>query len=98
MRLFKILKKPIQTEKASNLEMKNNTYVFIVAPDATKIDIKKAVLDIYGVMVASVNILHTREKFKYSKKKSMQLRKRSQKKAYVTLKDDKAKIDFTIVK
>jgi|GEM_PF-592072 ribosomal protein L23 len=47
MRLFKILEKPVQTEKASNAEMKNNTYVFIVSHDATKIDIKKAVLEIY---------------------------------------------------
>ena len=98
MRLFKILEKHVQTEKASNAEMKNNTYVFIVSNDATKIDIKKAVLEIYWVAVDSVNILNTREKFKHGKKKTMQLRKRSQKKAYVTLKDEKAKIDFSVIK
>lgn len=98
MRLFRILKKPITTEKTSNLSLIKNTYVFEVAPDATKIDIKKAVIEIYGVEVGSVNVLHTREKFKYGKKKWMQLRKRSTKKAYVTLKDAKAKIDFTIIK
>ena len=59
------LKKPIVTEKTSNLEISQNTYVFTVAPDATKIDIKKAVLDLYRVEVESVNVLHTREKFKY---------------------------------
>jgi large subunit ribosomal protein L23 len=47
MRLFKILKKPITTEKTSNLEVVNNTYVFEVAQDATKIDIKKATSEIY---------------------------------------------------
>jgi len=67
--------------------MKSNTYVFIVSDDATKIDIKKAVLEIYGVEVAAVNVLNTREKFKHGKKKTMQIRKRSGKKAYVTLKD-----------
>lgn len=97
MRLFRILKKPITTEKTSNLSLIKNTYVFEVANNATKIDIKKSVKEIYWVDVDSVNVLHTREKFKYGKK-WMQIRKRSAKKAYVTLKDDKAKIDYTITK
>lgn len=97
MRLYRILKKPIVTEKTSNLEMANNTYVFEVSSDATKIDIKKAVLELYGVSVASVNIVNTRMKFKYGRK-GMQIRKRSTKKAYITLADANAKIDATIVK
>ena len=91
------MKKPIATEKASILEMNNNTYVFEVSNDATKIDIKKAVLDLYGVSVSSVNILNTRQKFKHGKK-GMQIRKRSTKKAYVTLVDPSSKIDVTIIK
>ncbi len=98
MRIFRILKKPITTEKTSVLEMTTNTYVFEVDSSATKIDIKKSVTELYKVEVASVNVLHTREKFKYGKKKWMQLRKRSTKKAYVTLKDTKAKIDFSVIK
>ncbi len=98
MRLYRILRKPIVTEKSSNNEMMNNTYVFEVSDDATKIDIKKAVLELYGVEVDSVNVLTTREKFKYGKKRWMQLRKRSQKKAYITLKNEKEKIDFSIIK
>ena len=98
MRLFRILKKPITTEKTSNLSLVKNTYVFEVASDATKIDIKKAISEIYWVEVDSVNVFHTREKFKYGRKKWMQLRKRSSKKAYVTLKDKNAKIDFSVLK
>lgn len=98
MKIFRILKKPITTEKTSVLEMTTNTYVFEVDSSATKIDIKKSVTELYKVEVASVNVLHTREKFKYGKKKWMQLRKRSTKKAYVTLKDTKAKIDFSVIK
>ncbi len=98
MRLFRILKKPVVTEKTSSLEMKNNTYVFIVASDATKIDVKKAVLDLYWVEVSSVNMLNTREKFKYWKKRGLQLKRRVEKKAYVTLKNEKDKIDFSIIK
>ena len=97
MRLYRILKKPIITEKASNLEMLNNTFVFEVSRDATKIDVKKAVLDLYGVSVSRVNIVNTRMKFKQGKKGS-QIRKRSTKKAYVTLMDAKATLDVTIVK
>ncbi len=97
MRLYRILKKPIVTEKTSTLEMANNTYVFEVSSDATKIDIKKAVLELYGVSVSSVNILNTRMKFKFGKK-GMQIRKRSTKKAYVTLANASDKIDVTIVK
>lgn len=97
MRLYRILKKPIVTEKTSTLESSNNTYVFEVSSDATKIDIKKAVLELYGVSVSSVNLLNTREKFKFGKK-GMQLRKRSTKKAYITLANASDKIDVTIVK
>lgn len=97
MRLYRILKKPITTEKSSNLEVVNNTYVFEVSSDATKIDVKKAILELYWVSVSSVNILNTRMKFKFGKK-WMQIRKRSTKKAYVTLADAKATIDVTLVK
>lgn len=98
MRLYRIIKKPIITEKTSSLELKRPVYGFEVDATATKIDIKKAILDIYGVEVADVNILNTREKFKFGKKRGMQLRKASFKKAYVTLKNAKDKIDFTITK
>lgn len=98
MRLYRIIKKPIITEKTSALELKKAVYGFEVDKSATKIDIKKAILDLYGVAVADVNVLNTREKFKFGKKRGMQLRRASVKKAYVTLKNEKDKIDFTITK
>ncbi|MCH2188540.1 50S ribosomal protein L23 [Candidatus Gracilibacteria bacterium] len=98
MRLYKILKKPIITEKTSQNEVNSNTYVFEVSDDATKIDVKKAIVELYGVEVQSVNMVNTREKFKYGKNRTMQLRKRSSKKAYITLKNEKDKIDFTLIK
>jgi len=48
--------------------------------------------------VANVNILNTREKFKYGKKRGMQVKRRSTKKAYVTLKNKKDVLDVTMVK
>lgn len=97
MRLFDIIKKPVVTEKTSAAELKNWTYVLEVTTDATKIDIKKAILEIYWSQVSSVRVLNTREKFKQGKK-GMVIRKRSSRKAYVTLKDTNAKIDFSIIK
>lgn len=97
MRLYKIIKKPVVTEKATNLEMLNSCYVMEVSQDATKIDIKKAIKELYGVDVAWVNILKTREKFKYWRKWT-QVRKRSSKKAYVTLKDKSSKLDLSLIK
>jgi ribosomal protein L23 len=47
MRLYKILKKPITTEKTSALSLIKNVYVFEVMESATKIDIKKAITEIY---------------------------------------------------
>lgn len=98
MRLYRILKKPIVTEKTSALEISQNTYVFNVSKDATKIDVKKAVNSLYWVDVDSVNMLNTREKFKHWKRKWLQVKRKSEKKAYVTLKDLKAKIDFSVIK
>ena len=97
MRLYRIIKKPIVSEKTSNLEMTESCYVFEVDKTATKVDIKNAVAKLYGVQVSSVNILNTREKFKFGRK-GMQVKRKATKKAYVKLKDAKAKIDFAIVK
>ena len=98
MRLYKIIKKPITTEKTSTLEIDNACYTMEVSSDATKIDIKKAIKELYGIDVATVRVLTTRAKFKYGKKRGMQYRKRETKKAYVTLKNKKDKLDFSIVK
>lgn len=98
MRLYRILQKPIVTEKTANMGLSKPRYAFEVSPDATKIDIKVAIREIYGVEVADVNVINTREKFKYGRKRGMQIRKRVTKKAYITLKDPKAVIDVTLVK
>ena len=97
MKLYRLIKKPIVTEKTSNLELTNNTYVFTVDKRATKIDVKKAIFELYGVEVSDVNMLITREKFKQGRK-GPQMRRRSTKKAYVKLRNSEDKIDFSILK
>lgn len=55
---FRNLKAPLVTEKATILSSQNNQYVFKVAPQAGKIEIKKAIQDLYGVKVKRVNIIN----------------------------------------
>lgn len=50
-----ILIKPIITEKMTSLAEKLNRYGFIVDRNANKVQIKKAIEDMYGVKVDSVN-------------------------------------------
>jgi len=53
---YRILKKPLVTEKSSDLNAFNQ-YIFKVEPNINKIEIKKAVQDLYGVRVLAVNII-----------------------------------------
>ena len=53
---YDIIIRPIITERAMS-GAANKKYVFEVAKDAGKIEIKKAVEEIFGVKVASVNTL-----------------------------------------
>ncbi len=98
MRLYKILQKPIVTEKTANMQIGQPRYGFVVAPDATKIDIKVAIKELYGVDVVKVNILNARAKHKNGRKVKKQLKRRCERKAYVTLKNASDTIDVTIVK
>ncbi|HID09389.1 TPA: 50S ribosomal protein L23 [Candidatus Micrarchaeota archaeon] len=52
---------PLISEKAIAQIHNNNTIVFIVRPEATKPQIKRAVEDLYGVKVKDVNTLLTRD-------------------------------------
>jgi len=58
-----LIKKPWVTEKGTNLGA-NRQYVFLVAHDATKPEIKKAVKELYKVEVASVNVVNLPAKAK----------------------------------
>jgi large subunit ribosomal protein L23 len=58
---YKVLIKPIVTEKAANLNS-DGKYVFMVARDANKIEVAKAIQDVYGVKPVSVNIIKVKGK------------------------------------
>ncbi|MFP4514604.1 MAG: 50S ribosomal protein L23 [Parcubacteria group bacterium] len=58
---YKHLVKPLITEKAANLGI-NNQYVFIVDVNSNKVEIKKAINEVYGVKATSVNIINNEGK------------------------------------
>lgn len=77
-----IIVRPVITEKSSRL-MAINKYTFEVLPHANKIEIRKAVEQVFGVKVASVHTIKVRSK---PKRMGRFLgRSRSWKKAIVTL-------------
>ncbi len=55
--VYKTLKAPHITEKATDLAQKNQ-YIFKVLPKANKVEVKKAIQQLYGVKVNSVNIIN----------------------------------------
>jgi large subunit ribosomal protein L23 len=90
-----ILTRPIITEKSTHLGNRLNTYVFKVACQANKLEIKKAVEQYYNVQVAAVStaVIPGKSKTRYTKKGLAKGMKAPYKKAYVTLKEGEA-IDF----
>jgi large subunit ribosomal protein L23 len=83
-RLYQILLGPVFSEKAQRLGDKLGVQVFKVAPSATKLEIKKAVEQLFGVEVQAVNTVSIRGK---TKRFGKTVGRRSDiKKAYVTLK------------
>jgi large subunit ribosomal protein L23 len=82
-RVFKVLVGPHISEKASVLADGKSQFVFKVAVDATKLEIKKAVESLFDVKVAAVNTVNVLGK---SKRTARGLGKRNDwKKAYVAL-------------
>lgn len=87
MTVSEILVRPILTEKSSALSI-NNKFVFEVALDTNKIEIKKAIESYYGVEVEKVNtiIVKPRQKNFRTKKMSRPGYTKRFKKAIITLK------------
>jgi large subunit ribosomal protein L23 len=82
-RLMQVLLAPIVSEKSTFVADKGNQYVFRVAPDATKPEIKAAVELMFKTQVKSVAVLNV-----HGKKKRFGRfmgRRNNWKKAYVAL-------------
>ena len=92
---MEILKRPLVTEKVAALN-EVGKYAFEVNLKANKVEIKKAIQDLYGVTVEKISTMRTQGKLKsrYTKAGAVQGRKPSVKKAIVTLKAGDV-IDFS---
>lgn len=84
-----VLIKPIVSEKTNALQEQVQQYVFQVARNANKLEIKDAIETMYSVSVCSVNtmVMPSKDKTKFTKAGIIEGRKSSFKKAVVTLKD-----------
>ncbi|AJD46992.1 50S ribosomal protein L23 [Alcanivorax sp. S71-1-4] len=82
-RIFKVLLAPHVSEKASVVAEKANQVVFKVAKDASKLEIKKAVEQLFDVKVESVQTVNVKGKRKVFGR--VQGKRSDWKKAYVSL-------------
>jgi large subunit ribosomal protein L23 len=92
MKLIDVIRRPLITEKTTILREDGRTLVFEVAPDATKIEVKRAVEQLLGSKVASVrtSILHGKVK----RQGRFSGRRSDWKKAYVRLRDGERMPEF----
>lgn len=89
--VYEIIKKPIFTEKGSNLKETHNKVLVEVAKDANKLEIKNAIEEIFKVKVDKVSVINTIGKWK---RFGRSVGKRPErKKAIITLKQGE-KLDF----
>ena len=91
MNVYTIIKKPLFTEKGSALKESENKLLVEVGKDANKLEIKKAIEEIFKVKVEKVATIKTHGKWKrYGKSIGKRC---DRKKALVTLKKGE-KLDF----
>ena len=91
MTAYEIIKRPIVTEQSMD-QMADRKYTFEVDPSANKIEIKKAVEEIFGVTVEKVTTMNMDGKVK---RMGMNIGKRaSWKKAVVKLTEKSKTIEF----
>ncbi len=90
-RMSRILLGPVVSEKSTRVADMGKQIVFKVLPDASKLEIRRAVEKMFDVKVVSVQVANVKGKVK---RFGQTLGRRSDwKKAYVTL-DESSDIDF----
>lgn len=96
MNLSQIILRPVLTEKSVSQEIKNK-FSFVVHEDATKVDVKNALQELYGVAIEKVNILWGLPKYRLGKNRNPLEKRECTRRAIVTLKPGE-KLDITKVK
>ncbi|MBM2816639.1 MAG: Ribosomal protein [Ignavibacteria bacterium] len=85
--MIDVLKRPVVTEKAMKLSTQGQ-YVFEVLPEANKIEIRKAIEDMFEVHIVSIRTVRLKGKIKsrMTRRGIMRGKTALKKKAYITLK------------
>ena len=79
-----VLIKPVVTEKTT-IEEGNGRYTFVINSKATKIDVKNAILHLYGVKVKQVTVRPTPKKTRLVGRGREIVKRQAVKKASITL-------------
>lgn len=82
-----VLIRPVVSEKSYAL-MERSVYIFIIDPRATKIDVRHAVEQAFGVRVVNVNTLNRKGKSTRNRRTNVRGRRPNTKRAIVTLHAD----------
>ena len=88
-----IIIKPVVSEK-SYAAYDANVYTFVVAPDANKIEIRKAVEELFATKVASVRTVNRKGKRKRNRTSGVWSTRATRKRAIVTLAAGEESIDI----
>ena len=92
MKLTQVIRRPLITEKTTNLREDGRTVVFEVDREANKIEIRRAVEQLLGAKVAAVRTAQAHGKVKRQGK--FVGRRSDWKKAYITLREGEKLPDF----
>lgn len=87
--LYNVISHPVISEKSVS-QSESNHYIFSVAKDTNKIDIARAIKEIYGITPVSVKIIRLPKKVSGRGR----VKRKEKKKAIVVLKKDD-KLDLT---
>ena len=90
--MYEVIRRPLVTEKMTNLKETQRTLGFEVHRDATKPEIKKAVETLFGVKVQDVRVANVHGKMK--RQGRYQGRRPDWKKAYVVLREGEKMVEF----
>lgn len=79
-----VLLRPVVSEKSYAL-MQDGAYIFVVAPDATSTEVRRAVEEVFTVRVKKVNTLNRKGKLRRNRRTNTLGKRPSTKRAIVTL-------------
>ena len=97
MNIYEVIVKPVITEKSAKGE-EHLTYTLLVHPDANKIDVARAIKDLYNAQVATVRMVRIHEKTRMTGKGRSLVKRSAGKRAIITLKKGEKAIDFVKTK